>query len=59
MTNGDGFPEGVEKEDHISHPTAKDYRKYGEERRQEALRALVYKETISPANGRHSQGSGG
>jgi LmbE family N-acetylglucosaminyl deacetylase len=41
MTNGDGFPEGVEKEDHISHPTAKDYRKYGEERREEALRALA------------------
>jgi LmbE family N-acetylglucosaminyl deacetylase len=41
MTDGDGYPEGVEKEDHISHPTAKDYRKYGEERRKEALLALV------------------
>jgi LmbE family N-acetylglucosaminyl deacetylase len=39
MTNGDGFPEGVEEEDHISHPTAKDYRRYGAERRLEALRA--------------------
>ncbi len=33
MTSGDGFPEGVETEDHISHPTAKDYTRYGEERR--------------------------
>jgi LmbE family N-acetylglucosaminyl deacetylase len=41
MTNGDGFPEGVEKENRIAHPTAKDYRKYGEERREEALRALA------------------
>lgn len=39
MTNGDGFPEGVEKEDHISHPSAKDYIKYGEERREESLKA--------------------
>ncbi len=23
LTNGDGFPEGVEKEEHVSHPTAK------------------------------------
>ena len=41
MTNGDGFPEGVEKEDHISHPTAKDYRRYGLERREEALKATA------------------
>jgi LmbE family N-acetylglucosaminyl deacetylase len=41
VTNGDGFPEGVEKEDHISHPTAKDYTRYGEERRLEALKALT------------------
>jgi LmbE family N-acetylglucosaminyl deacetylase len=41
MTNGDGFPEGVEMEDHIRHPTAKDYRRYGEERREEALQALA------------------
>jgi len=39
MTSGEGFPEGVEQEDHISHPTAKDYRKYGYERRGEALMA--------------------
>lgn len=41
VTNGDGFPEGVEREDHISHPTATDYRKYGDERRVEALGALA------------------
>jgi LmbE family N-acetylglucosaminyl deacetylase len=41
MTNGDGFPEGVEEEDHITHPTAKDFRDYGVERREEALRALA------------------
>ncbi len=41
MTNGDGFPEGVEREDHISHPTAKDYRRYGAERRGEALNAVT------------------
>jgi LmbE family N-acetylglucosaminyl deacetylase len=40
MTSGDGFPEGVELEDHISHPTANDYRKYGKEREGEALKAL-------------------
>jgi len=39
MTNGDGFPDGVEKEDHISHPKAKDFRQYGAERRGEAVRA--------------------
>jgi LmbE family N-acetylglucosaminyl deacetylase len=40
MTNGDGYPEGVEKEDRITHPTAEDYREYGVERTQEALKAL-------------------
>lgn len=40
VTSGDGFPEGVEFEDHISHPTAQDYRKYGKERETEALEAL-------------------
>ncbi len=39
MTNGDGFPEGVEEEDHIARPTAKDYRRYGAERRVEAVAA--------------------
>ena len=41
MTNGDGFPEGVEKEDRISRPTAKNYTRYGEERRLEALKAFT------------------
>ena len=41
ITSGDGFPEGVEEEDHISHPTAKDYRRYGVVRREEALKATA------------------
>ena len=41
VTSGDGFPEGVEKENHVTHPTAKDYRKYGVERRMEALKAVA------------------
>jgi len=41
MTNGDGFPEGVEKQNHISRPTAADYTRYGEERRLEAVKAVT------------------
>lgn len=41
MTSGDGYPEGVELLDHISHPTAKDYREYGNERRLEAVKAVT------------------
>ncbi len=41
MTNGDGFPEGVEADHHIAIPTAKDYRKYGEERLLEARKAVA------------------
>lgn len=41
MTNGDGYPEGVELADHISHPSAKDYREYGDERRLEAIKAVT------------------
>ena len=41
VTSGDGFPEGVETENHISHPRAKDYRRYGGERRMEAVRATA------------------
>jgi LmbE family N-acetylglucosaminyl deacetylase len=41
MTSGDGYPEGVETEEGISHPTWKDYRKYGKEREVEALCALA------------------
>jgi LmbE family N-acetylglucosaminyl deacetylase len=40
MTSGDGFPEGVEKRDRISHPSAQDYRNYGKLRKREARRAL-------------------
>lgn len=41
MTSGDGYPKGVEMEDHIAHPTAQDYREYGILRQKEALQALV------------------
>lgn len=41
ITSGDGFPEGVEMEDHVSHPSARDYNRYGEIRRIEALKALT------------------
>jgi LmbE family N-acetylglucosaminyl deacetylase len=41
MTDGDGFPEGVEKENHISNPSAKDYTRYGEARRLEAVKAVT------------------
>lgn len=41
MTSGDGYPEGVELEDHIRRPTAEDYREYGQEREDEARRVLA------------------
>lgn len=41
LTNGDGYPEGVEREEHISHPSAQDYRAYGMLRQKEALRVLA------------------
>jgi LmbE family N-acetylglucosaminyl deacetylase len=40
ITDGDGFPDGVQMEDHISTPTARDYIGYGNKRRQEALGVL-------------------
>ena len=40
MTSGDGFPEGVEKENRIARPTAHDYRNYGKMRKKEARQAL-------------------
>jgi LmbE family N-acetylglucosaminyl deacetylase len=40
MTSGDGYPEGVEKETGIAHPTAQDYRNYGKARKKEARQAL-------------------
>lgn len=41
MTSGDGFTEGIEKARHLSHPAAIEYRKYGNEREKEALKALA------------------
>jgi len=41
MTSGDGYPEGVEMEDRIAHPTAQDYREYGTLRQKEALQVLA------------------
>jgi LmbE family N-acetylglucosaminyl deacetylase len=40
MTSGDGFPEGVEKENRITRPNAQDYRNYGKMRKKEARQAL-------------------
>ncbi len=41
LTDGDGYPEGVKREDHVETPTAKDYLGYGKQRRREARAALV------------------
>ncbi|MDR3555296.1 MAG: PIG-L family deacetylase [Syntrophobacteraceae bacterium] len=41
MTDGEGYSGGVKKIDHISNPTAKDYRGYGALRREEALKATA------------------
>lgn len=41
MTSGEGYAEGVEMENHIANPTARDYRGYGALRRQEALKATA------------------
>ena len=40
MTSGDGFPEGVEKENRIARPMAQDYRNYGKLRKREARQVL-------------------
>jgi len=40
LTDGDGYPEGVQKEDHIEAPAPSDYRGYGRRRRREARAAL-------------------
>ncbi|HYM23620.1 MAG TPA: PIG-L family deacetylase [Vicinamibacterales bacterium] len=40
LTDGDGYPEGVQVEGHIEAPTAADYRGYGRQRRREARAAL-------------------
>jgi LmbE family N-acetylglucosaminyl deacetylase len=41
LTDGDGYPEGVQAEDHVRAPTASDYRGYGRQRRREARAALA------------------
>ena len=41
FTDGDGYPEGVQIEDHVETPTASDYRGYGRQRRREARAALT------------------
>jgi len=40
LTDGDGYPEGVQVEGHIDAPTADDYRGYGRRRRREARTGL-------------------
>src|SRR5947209_8000477 len=37
LTDGEGYPEGVQVEDHVESPSATDYRGYGKRRRHEAL----------------------
>jgi LmbE family N-acetylglucosaminyl deacetylase len=41
LTDGDGYPEGVQAEDHVRAPTASAYRGYGRQRRREARAALA------------------
>src|SRR4029077_11597995 len=41
LTDGDGYPEGVQSEGHIESPAAMDYRGYGRRRRSEARNALL------------------
>jgi LmbE family N-acetylglucosaminyl deacetylase len=40
LTDGEGYPEGVQAEDHVESPTTDDYRGYGRQRRDEARDAL-------------------
>lgn len=40
LTDGDGYPEGVETEDKVVKPTTAEYREYGRLREREARRAL-------------------
>jgi LmbE family N-acetylglucosaminyl deacetylase len=40
MTSGDGFPEGVETEEGITHPRPRDYSRYGQLREREARAAV-------------------
>jgi LmbE family N-acetylglucosaminyl deacetylase len=41
LTDGDGYPEGVQSEGHVESPAAMDYRGYGRRRRSEARNALL------------------
>jgi len=41
LTDGEGYPEGVQSEDHVESPAAVDYRGYGRQRRREARNALL------------------
>ena len=41
LTDGDGYPEGVQSEGHVESPSASDYRGYGRQRRREARDALA------------------
>src|SRR5262245_37115843 len=41
VNDGDGYPEGVQAEDHVTTPTPADYRGYGRLRRNEARAALA------------------
>ena len=41
LTDGDGYPEGVQAEDHVESPSPADYRGYGRQRRREARAALA------------------
>src|SRR3982751_2349275 len=41
VTSGDGFPEGIERADGISHPRASDFRSYGQTRERETLAAMA------------------
>lgn len=40
LTDGEGYPEGVKREEHVAAPTAKDFLGYGKARRHEARDAL-------------------
>ncbi len=41
MTNGDGFPDGVQMEYHLTRPPRKDFNRYGRLRQKEARHALA------------------
>ena len=61
LADGDGFPEGVKVHGRVTHPTAADYRGYGELRKHEAAQAIAslalaaYELTFLGFAGRRSQ----